>query len=115
MLSVTFEKVLRITFFSLAGVFCCTLVELTVDDEMLISLCLLDYVIPDFCNSNVTQESDRFELALTITHVLQANQLTKYASYPKDNFFTENLRTTASAADEILLYSYCFLLHLVLI
>ena len=36
-----------------------------------------------FCNSNLIKKSGRFELASTITLVLQANQLTKSASHPK--------------------------------
>ena len=36
-----------------------------------------------FCYSGLTLEIGGFELALTITFVFQANQLTKYASHPK--------------------------------
>ena len=44
---------------------------------------LLDELILGFCYSNLTLETGGFELTLTITLVLQANQLTKCASEPK--------------------------------
>ena len=53
---------------------------LTVDDMFVY---LLDELILGFCYSNLTLETGGFELALTITLVLQANQLTKCASEPK--------------------------------
>ena len=43
-------------------------------------VCLLDGLILGFCYSNLTQKTDRFELKLTITLVLQANRISKYAS-----------------------------------
>ena len=51
-----------------------------IDDEMLV--CLLDELIIGFCYSDLTLETGGFELASTITLVLQANQLTKCASHP---------------------------------
>ena len=52
---------------------------------MLIFVYLLDDLILGFRYSNLTRETDGLELASTITLVLQANQLTKYASHPKFN------------------------------
>ena len=46
-----------------------------IDDAML--LCLLDELIPGFCYSDLIWETGGFELASTITLVLQANRLTK--------------------------------------
>ena len=43
---------------------------------------LLDELILGFCYSDLTLETGGFELALTITPVLQANRLTKCASQP---------------------------------
>ena len=51
------------------------------NDALLISVCLLDDLIPCFCYSNLTRISGGFELASAMT--LQANQLTKCTSYPK--------------------------------
>ena len=55
----------------------CHLIELPfewlIDDELILS----------FCYSDLTLETGGFELASTITLVLQANQLTKCASHPK--------------------------------
>ena len=42
-----------------------------IDDAMFV--CLLDDLILDFCYSNLTWETGGFELASTITLVLQAN------------------------------------------
>ena len=53
--------------------------EWLIDDEMF--LCLLDELILGFCYSNWTLETGGFELASTITLVLQANWLTKCASH----------------------------------
>ena len=49
---------------------------------MFIFVHLLDDLILAFCCSNLTQETGGLELTSTITPVLQANQLTKYASHP---------------------------------
>ena len=43
-------------------------------------VCLLDGLILGFCYSNLTRKSGRFELKLTISLVLQANRISKYAS-----------------------------------
>ena len=63
------------------------LIELTfewlIDDAIFV--CLLDDLILGFCCSDLTLETGGFELASTITLVLQASQLTKYASH----FFLE--------------------------
>ena len=56
--------------------------EWLIDDAMFV--CLLDELILDFCYSDLTLETSGFELASTITLVLQANQLTKCASHPKN-------------------------------
>ena len=45
-------------------------------------ICLLDELILGFCYSDLTLETGGFELASTITLVLQANRLTKCASHP---------------------------------
>ena len=50
---------------------------------MFIFVCLLDDLILVFCYSNLTRENGGLELALIITIVLQANQLTKCASNTK--------------------------------
>ena len=47
------------------------------------NVCLLDELILGFCYSDLTLETSRFELALTITLVLHVNRLTKCASHPK--------------------------------
>ena len=51
------------------------------DDEMFVSL--RDELILSFCYSDLTWETGGFELASTITLVLQANRLTKRASHRK--------------------------------
>ena len=51
-----------------------------IDDAMFV--CLLDELILGFCYSDLTLETSGFELASTITLVLQANRLTKCASHP---------------------------------
>ena len=51
--------------------------EWLIDDAMFV--CFLDELILGFYYSNLTSETGRFELASTITLVLQANQLTKCA------------------------------------
>ena len=50
-----------------------------IDDAMFV--CLLDELILGFCYSDLTLETGGFELASTITLVLQANWLTKCASH----------------------------------
>ena len=45
-------------------------------------VCLLDELILGFCYTNLSWETGGFELASTITLVLQANRLTKCASHP---------------------------------
>ena len=64
--------------------------EWLIDDEMFV--CLLDELILDFCYSDLTLETSGFELASTITLVLQANQLTKCASHPKNKSKTVTAR-----------------------
>ena len=54
---------------------------LTVDDAVFV--CLPDDLILGFCYSDLTREAGGFELASTITPVLQANRLTKCAGHPK--------------------------------
>ena len=54
--------------------------EWLIDDAMFV--CLLDELILDFCYTDLTLETGGFELASTITLVLQANWLTKCASHP---------------------------------
>ena len=44
---------------------------------------LLDELILGFCYNDLTLETGGFELASTITLVLQANRVTKCASHPK--------------------------------
>ena len=46
-------------------------------------LCLLDELTLGFCYSDLTLETGAFELASSITLVLQANRLTKCGSHPK--------------------------------
>ena len=53
--------------------------EWLIDDAMFV--CLLDELILGICYSDLTLETAGFELALTITLVLQANRLTKSADY----------------------------------
>ena len=52
-----------------------------IDDAMFV--CLPDELIQGFSYSDLTRETDGFELAPTITFVLQENRLTKCASRPK--------------------------------
>ena len=52
-----------------------------IDDVILVFVYLLDDLIPGFCYSSLTRKTGRLELASTITLVLQANKLTKYASH----------------------------------
>ena len=52
-----------------------------IDDALFV--CLQHELILDFCYSDLTLEAGGFELASTITLVLQANQLTKCTSHPK--------------------------------
>ena len=54
--------------------------EWLIDDAMFI--CLLYELMPGICESYLALETGRFELVSTITHVLQANRLTKCASHP---------------------------------
>ena len=56
---------------------------LLIDDAMFVSICLFDDLILGFCYSNLTRETGGFELASTITIILQVNQLTECASHPK--------------------------------
>ena len=49
--------------------------ERLIDDAMFV--CLFDELILGFCYSDLTWETGEFELASTITLVLQANRLTK--------------------------------------
>ena len=56
--------------------------EWLIDDAMFV--CLLDELILGFCYSDLTLETGGFELASTITFVLQVNRLTKCASHPKN-------------------------------
>ena len=51
------------------------LIDWLIDDPMFVSL-LDDYLILGFCYSNLTWENGGFELASTITLVLQVNRLT---------------------------------------
>ena len=55
--------------------------EWLIDDAMFV--CLLDELTLGFCYSGLTSETGVFELASTITLVLQAKRLTKCASHPK--------------------------------
>ena len=52
--------------------------EWLIDDAMFV--CLLDELILDFCYSDLILETGGFELASTITPVLQVNRLTKNIS-----------------------------------
>ena len=54
--------------------------EWLIEDAMFV--CLLDELILGFCYSDLTLETRGFELASSITLVLQANRLTKCASHP---------------------------------
>ena len=54
--------------------------ECLIDVAMFV--CLLDELILGFCYTNLSWETGGFELASTITLVLQANRLTKCASHP---------------------------------
>ena len=56
-------------------------------------VCLLDELILGFCYSDLTWETGGFELASTITLVLQANRLTKRASHLIDLVFKIGLNT----------------------
>ena len=47
-----------------------------------IFVCLLDVLIIGFCYSYLALETGEFKLASTVTLVLQANRLTKFASHP---------------------------------
>ena len=47
------------------------------------NVCLLDELILGFCYSDLTLETDGFELASTIALVLQANRLTRCAIHPQ--------------------------------
>ena len=47
-------------------------------------VCLLDELVLGFCYNDWALETGGFELALTITLVLLANQVTKCASDPKE-------------------------------
>ena len=51
-----------------------------IDDAVFV--CLLDELILGFCYRDLTWKTGGFELASTITLVLQVNQLTKCASHP---------------------------------
>ena len=53
--------------------------EWLIDDAIFV--CLLDELMLDLCYSDLTLETGGFELASTITLALQANRLTKCASY----------------------------------
>ena len=55
--------------------------EWLIDDAIFV--CLLDELILGFCCSDLIWETGGYELASTITLVLQANRLTKCASHPK--------------------------------
>ena len=63
--------------------------EWLIDDAMFV--CLLDELILGFCYSDLTLETGGFELASTITLVLQANQLTKCASHPQIIFLMQKV------------------------
>ena len=52
-----------------------------IDDAIFV--CLLDELILRVCYSDMKLEISGFELASTITLILQANRLTKCASHPK--------------------------------
>ena len=53
-----------------------------IDDVTLIFVCLVVDLVQGFCYSYLTLETGGMELATTIILVLQANWLTKCASYP---------------------------------
>ena len=56
------------------------LIDWLIDDAVF--ACLLDELILGFCYSDLKWETGGFELASTITLVLQANQLTNCFSHP---------------------------------
>ena len=55
--------------------------ERLIDDAEFVRL--LDGSILDFCYRDLTLETNGFELASTITPILEANRLTKCANHPK--------------------------------
>ena len=57
------------------------------DDVMLISVCLLDDLILDFCYSNLKLKTGELKLASTITIALQATRLNKCARHPLPSCF----------------------------
>ena len=57
--------------------------ELLIDDAMFV--CLLDELILGFCYNDLTLETGGFEIASTITLVLEANLLTKCAIHPQNS------------------------------
>ena len=61
------------------------LIELPFDSlhDAAIFVCLLDELMLGFCYRYLTLETGGFELASTITLVLQANRLSKCASHPE--------------------------------
>ena len=65
--------------------------EWLIDDAMFV--CLLDELILGFCYSDLTLETGGFELASTITLVLQANRLTNfhYFSYHRNQSVMDSL------------------------
>ena len=84
--------------------------EWLIDDAMFV--CLLDEFILGFCYSDLTLETGGFELASTITVVLQANRLTKCASklstQKRDCLMREIFKTTSllKTSGELLLYFF---------
>ena len=52
-----------------------------INDAMLVSVCLLEYLILDSCYSSLSLETVWFKLTSTISIVLQANRLTKCARH----------------------------------
>ena len=58
---------------------------------MLIFTCLLDNLIRGFCYNNLSRKTGELELASTITLVLQANRLIKFASHPYSSEPTSQL------------------------
>ena len=63
--------------------------EWLIDDSMFV--CLLDKLILGFCYSDLTLETSGFELASSITLILQANRLTKCASHLSYDFLSIQL------------------------
>ena len=63
------------------------------NDDTIMFVCLLDELILGFCYSDLTLETGGFELASTITLVLQANRLPKSASHPKPEGLGPSLLT----------------------